>query len=65
MIAIEYLHKNDPSLKESMEIAEQMGFTLKNLSSEVLASLLASETERAKFYDLQNEIEAFIEELNA
>jgi len=63
--AIEYLQKNDPSLKFSLEIASDIGFDIKNLSSEVLASLLASENEKAAFYDLQAEIESFIEELNS
>ena len=40
--AIKYLQENDASLHESLEIAKEFGFELKNLNSEVLASLLAS-----------------------
>ena len=61
--AIEYLSKNDPSLKESLGIASDYGFELKNLTSETLASLLASQNARENFYGLESEIETFFEEL--
>ena len=61
--AIEYLSENDPSLKESLEIASDYGFELKNLDSEKLASLLASQNARDNFYGLESEIETFFEEL--
>ena len=61
--AIEYLSENDPSLKESLGIASDYGFELKNLNSETLASLLASENARENFYGLESEIETFFEEL--
>ena len=61
--AIEYLSKNDPSLKESLEIASIYGFELNNLNSETLASLLASQNARENFYELESEIETFFEEL--
>lgn len=57
--AIEYLQKNDPSLQESLAIAEQMGFSLNNLSSESLASLLKCELITQEFYELESEIEHF------
>lgn len=63
--AMEYLTNNDPSLRESLELASGMGFDLKNLNSETLASLLASENSRSEFAELESEIEAFFEELNA
>lgn len=62
--AIEYLMNNDNSLRQSLEIASDMGFETKNLNSEILASLLASENAREEFNDLEREIEAFFEELN-
>lgn len=62
-VAIEYLKENDPSLSESMEIAAEMGFTLENLNSETLASLLKSQNVREEFYNLENEINEFFEEL--
>lgn len=61
--AIEYLSKNDPSLRQSLSIAEDMGFTPENLDSEILASLLASQNARNEFYELENEITDFFEEL--
>tara|TARA_R110000751_G_C13697451_1_gene473002 strand:- start:679 stop:1038 length:360 start_codon:yes stop_codon:yes gene_type:complete len=60
--AIEYLKEHDASLYESMKIAEDFGYSPKDINSELLASLLASENAREEFYDLQNEIEEFLEE---
>ena len=57
--AMEYLSENDPSLKDSLEIASEMGYTPDNLSSEILASLLASRLECDRFYELQCDIEDF------
>ena len=61
--AIKYLQENDPSLKESFEIAEEYGYELKHLNSEVLASLLASRNAREDFADLREKIEDFFAEL--
>lgn len=61
-VAIEYLKENDPSLHESLRIASEYGFTPDNLSSEVLASLLASENEREMWYEFESELEEFINE---
>ena len=61
--AIKYLQENDPSLKESFEIAEEFGYEVGNLSSETLASLLASQNAQIEFSELQDEIEQFFEEL--
>ena len=61
--AIKYLQENDASLQESLEIAEEYGYELKNLNSEVLASLLASRNSQASFYDVRDEIEDFFAEL--
>jgi len=62
--AMGYLTANDTSLRESLELAQDMGYEPKNLSSEVLASLLASQNSRGEFDELENDIEAFFEELN-
>ena len=59
--AIYFLAKNDPSLQESLEIASDLGYKVQNLNSELLASLLASELVREKFYDLESEINRFFE----
>ena len=61
--AIKYLQENDASLQESLEIAEEYGYELENLNSEVLASLLASRNAREDFADLREEIEDFFAEL--
>ena len=61
--AIKYLQENDASLQESLEIAEEYGYELKNLNSEVLASLLASRNAQESFYDIREEIEDFFAEL--
>ncbi len=61
--AIEYLSENDPSLRESLELASDMGYTPDNLDSEILASLLASENKRNEFYELEDEINDFFANL--
>lgn len=61
--AIEYLAENDTLLNESLEIAAEYGYEVQNLNSEILASLLASRNARDEFYELENEINEFFEEL--
>ena len=61
--AIDFLAKNDPSLQGSLELASDYGFELRNLNSEILASLLASKIAREEFYQLEDEINDFFEEL--
>ena len=61
--AIEFLAKNDTSLRESLEIASEYGFELQNLNSEILASLLASKLAQDKFYQLEDEINDFFSDL--
>ena len=50
--AMEYLAENDASLKESLELANELGYSLDNLSSEVLASLHASNKLREDFAEI-------------
>lgn len=38
--AMEYLSENDPSLRKSLDLASEYGFSLDNLSSELLATIL-------------------------
>lgn len=61
-VAMEYLSKNDPSLNESMSIANEFGFETENLNSETLATLLNQQNLRQEFYDLQDEIEEYFDE---
>tara|TARA_R110002012_G_scaffold317929_1_gene535247 strand:- start:1038 stop:1451 length:414 start_codon:yes stop_codon:yes gene_type:complete len=49
--AIEYLKENDYSLHHSLEIANEYGYTLENLNSELLASLHASRQREDKFWE--------------
>ena len=61
--AINYLKENDSSLYESIEIALEYGYELKNINSELLASLLASRNARDEFSELQDKINDFFIEL--
>ena len=61
--AIKYLQENDPSLNESLEIAAQYGYELKDVNSEILASLLKSQNVRNEFIELRDEINDFFESL--
>lgn len=54
--AIKYLSKNDPSLKESFEIAKEYGYTIDNLNSEILATIHCQNEIRDEFSELENEI---------
>lgn len=54
--AMEYLTRNDTSLSESIEIALDYGYELKNINSELLASLLASQNSREQFNNYENDI---------
>lgn len=55
--AIEYLKENDASLKESLSIANELGYTIDNLNSEVLATLLQQKNLNEELSNLENEIE--------
>ena len=61
--AIKYLQENDASLMKSLEIAEEYGYELKNLNSEILASLLKSQKAKDEFLELRDEINDFFESL--
>ena len=62
--AIKYLMKRDPSLTESLELASELGYATDSLNSEVLATLLATENLNLEYYELNEEIEEFLTELN-
>ena len=61
--ALSYLMEHDASLLESTEIAHELGYQARDINSEVLASLLASQKVREDFYSYQDEIECFFEGL--
>ena len=55
--AMDYLKDNDNSLRASLEIACNYGYELKNLNSEVLASLLLQEDLIEELINFINEVE--------
>lgn len=61
--AIKYLSQNYPSLRESLELAHDMGYTTDKINSELLASIPKSQNVRNDFSDLKDEIEEFFAEL--
>ena len=61
--AIKYLAENDPSLRDSLELACEYGYSPRDLSSEILASLLASDRLRNNWSDLEEEITEFFNSL--
>lgn len=63
--ALDYLRENDPSLRQSLELAQDLGYKPSDLSSEILASILATEITRGEFNDLENEFTDLLEELTA
>ena len=63
-VAIEYLKENDPSLRESLEIAAEYGYELQNLNSETLASLLKSQNNREEFQDLIEVLEVKLDAIS-
>lgn len=62
--AMEYLMERDPSLRESLEIANSYGYTINNINSELLASLLASKLCREEFMSYEDEITEFFNTLD-
>ena len=54
--AIKYLQENDPSLTESLNIANEYGYKICDLNSEMLASLLASYNAEQEFYGYEEKI---------
>jgi phosphoenolpyruvate carboxylase len=61
--AMDYLRENDPSLRESIDIASQYGYDINNINSELLASLLKTQYVINEFNELKDEINEFFEEL--
>jgi intracellular sulfur oxidation DsrE/DsrF family protein len=61
--AIEFLKEHDSSLRTSLEIASDYGYEAKNLNSELLASLLASQIVRDEFAEIRSELEELLKEI--
>jgi hypothetical protein len=62
--AMQYLSTHDNSLKESLNLAYELGYTIENINSEILASLLASQIAPQDFYNERDNIETFFNYLN-
>lgn len=61
--AIKFLSENDASLRQSLEIAADLGYEAKNLNSELLASLLASQIVRDEFAEIRSELGELLQEI--
>jgi hypothetical protein len=61
--AIQYLKDNDNSLRESLEIAHEYGYEAKNINSELLASLLASQNARNEWSEIEAKIQDYFDSL--
>lgn len=55
--ALEFLQKYDTSLKKSLNLANDLGLELKNLNSEILASLLKQDIFRESINDSNEDLE--------
>ena len=55
--AIAYLSENDNSLFESLEIAKEYGYTIENLNSELLATLLYQQNLTNQWYEISEQVE--------
>lgn len=62
--ACEYLKINDASLTESLYIAQELGYKLSDLNSEVLASLLASRNLADSFWSMSADIDKLLNQLH-
>jgi len=60
--AMEYLREHDNSLNLSLEIADELGFRVSDLNSELLATLLYQDNLRTELYNLQDEIDEILSE---
>lgn len=58
--AIDYLKEHDPSLRESLDLAQDMGFEAKNLNSETLATLLYQQKLEQALGEFINEAEDLV-----
>lgn len=62
--AMEYLTNNDTSLRDSLDLADEMGYSPGNLNSEILATLLLQRELSDEWYKVQDEVEELIEAID-
>ena len=58
--AMAYLSDNDNSLYESLEIAKEYGYTIENLNSELLATLLYQQNFTNEWYNISEQVEEIL-----
>lgn len=60
--AMKILSKYDPSLRESLEYASDLGYDCKDLNSELLATIDCQEWARQDLDDIRDDIEEVVDE---
>jgi ribosome-interacting GTPase 1 len=55
--AIKYLSREDASLSNSLDIASEYGYEIKDLNSELLATLLYQQKLNEQWYEISEQIE--------
>ena len=58
--AMSYLSDNDNSLYESLEIAKEYGYTIENLNSELLATLLYQQNFTNEWYNISEQVQQIL-----
>jgi len=61
--AMEFLQRNDPTLTLSLRLAEDMGYNMLDVDSEILASILKMNMIQNMLYDRADDITAFFYEI--
>ena len=61
--AMDYLAEHDPSLHEAMDCAEEYGYSPKDLSSEILATLLNERRMRQAYWDWRDDIQDILDQI--
>jgi len=62
---MEYLINNDTSLNESMSIAAELGYSVENIDSELLATLLFKQELREELPEAIEELRDILESVEA
>lgn len=62
--AMKYLTKKDTSLRNALDLASDFGYSLHDINSELLATLLASENAQNDFRNLEDQINEFFLQFN-
>ena len=62
--AIKYLQLEDSSLRNSLDMADELGYNLGSLNSEILATLIYQQRLREQWTDCYSEIEDYFEVYN-